>query len=90
MTVLARDHVQTDHLGQGYSCDPSPFAECDVDIAAAALAAAQAAHSAATAVNNMRLMLIKRAHDFHLAALAAAEDDDFDAHQWANLDLWSL
>jgi hypothetical protein len=79
--VSCSDHAQTDHLGQEYSCDPSPFAERDVDIAAAALAAAQAVHSAATAVNNMRLMLIKRAHDFHLAALAAAEDDDFDAHR---------
>jgi hypothetical protein len=78
--VSCSDCVQTDHLGQEYSCDPSPFHERDVDIAAAALAAAQAAHSAATAVNSMRLMLIKRAHDFHLAALAAAEDDDFDAH----------
>jgi hypothetical protein len=28
------DYVHTEHLGQEYSCDPSPFHERDVDIAA--------------------------------------------------------
>jgi hypothetical protein len=78
--VSCSDYVQTEGLGQEYSCDPSPFHERDADIAAAALAAANAARDAATAVTNMRAMLMKRAHDFHVAALAAAEDDDMSAH----------